>query len=114
VAEARPLDVRITAGGGGPSTVTANGELDLTSVDRLRAVLLPLVVGGTAVLDAAGISFCDSAGLLAILLANRRAREQGGTLRIAAPSDALLRVIELAGALEVLSVFPDTGSALSA
>jgi anti-sigma B factor antagonist len=113
MAEARPLDVRVHhASPGDTVVVEAVGELDFTSVNRLRAVLLPLVARGTVVLDAAGITFCDSAGLLAILQANRDARAQGAQLRLAAASAPLLRVIELAGALPVVDVYPDARAAL--
>ena len=75
MAEARPLDVRVQHGArDGTTVVQAAGELDFTSINRLRAVLLPLVARGTVVLEATEVTFCDSAGLLAILQANRDAR----------------------------------------
>jgi anti-anti-sigma factor len=114
MAEARPLDVRVQRGARDDTTVVqAAGELDFTSINRLRAVLLPLVARGTVVLEATEVTFCDSAGLLAILQANRDARAQGAVFRLAAPSAPLIRVIELAGALGVLEVFPDTEAALA-
>ena len=114
MAEARPLDVRVQHGArDGTTVVQAAGELDFTSINRLRAVLLPLVARGTVVLEATEVTFCDSAGLLAILQANRDARAQGAVFRLAAPSAPLIRVIELAGALGVLEVFPDTEAALA-
>jgi anti-sigma B factor antagonist len=89
------------------------GELDFTSINRLRAVLLPLVARGTVILDAAGVTFCDSSGLHAVLRANRDARSHGRAFRVAAPPGPLTRVIELAGALDVVAVFPDTQAALA-
>ncbi len=113
MAEARPLDVRVHHAFPGEATVVeAVGELDFTSINRLRAVLLPLVARGTVVLDAAGVTFCDSAGLLAILQANRDARAQGGRLRLAAPSTPLVRVMDLAGALAVVDVYADARAAV--
>ncbi|MBS2965347.1 STAS domain-containing protein [Actinocrinis puniceicyclus] len=114
MAEARrALDVRVREAAREDTTVVeAVGELDFTSTNRLRAVLLPLVGHGTVVLDAAGITFCDSAGLLAILQANRDARAQGAIFRLAAPSAPLVRVMELAGALAVIEVYPDAVAAL--
>jgi anti-sigma B factor antagonist len=113
MAQPHPLRVRVLpAENDGPTIVEAAGELDFTSINRLRAVLLPLVAAGTVVLDAAGVTFCDSAGLHAILQANRDARTHGQTFRVAAPSGQLARVMELAGALQVLAVFPDARTAL--
>lgn len=114
MAQPRPLHVQVLPGqDGGATVVQAAGDLDFTSIDTLRAVLLPLVAKGRVVLDAAGVTFCDSAGLHAILQARRDARANGMVFRIAAPSEPLLRVIELAGALPMLAVFPDTAAALA-
>ena len=114
MAQARPLDVRVQHGmRDGATVVRAAGELDFTSINRLQAVLQPLVARGTVILEATEVTFCDSAGLLAILQANRDARARGAVFRLAAPSAPLSRVIELAGALNVLEVFPDTEAALS-
>jgi anti-anti-sigma factor len=110
----RPLQVQVLPGAeGAPTVVQAVGELDFTSINRLRAVLLPLVAQGTVVLDAAGVTFCDSAGLHAILQAHRDARAHGSVFRVAAPPGPLTRVMDLAGALELLAVFPDTRAALA-
>lgn len=114
MAQPRPLHVQVLPGSDGAATVVqVVGDLDFTSIDKLRAALLPLVAKGKVVLDAAGVTFCDSAGLHAILQAHRDARAHRTTFRIAAPSDPLTRVIELAGALPLLAVFPDTRAALA-
>lgn len=108
------LQVRVLRGSdGGATVVHAAGELDYRSIDRLRAVLLPLVEEGAVVLDGAGITFCDSSGLHAILQANREARLNATEFRVAAPPGPLTRVMELAGALDVVAVFPDTQAALA-
>ena len=113
MAKPSPLQVRVVPGAiDDPTIVEAAGELDLSSIEQLRAVLLPLVAAGTVVLDAAGVTFCDSAGLHAILQANRDARAHGTVFRVAAPPGQLIRIMELAGALKVLAVFPDTRAAL--
>jgi len=110
----RPLQVQVLPGpDGGATVVQAVGDLDFTSINRLRAVLLPLVAKGTVVLDAAGVSFCDSAGLHAILQAHRDARAHGTAFRVAAPPGPLTRVMELSGALQLLTVFPDAQAALA-
>ena len=60
------------------------------------------------------MTFCDSAGLHAILQAHRDARTHGAVFRVAAPPGPLTRVMELSGALQLLAVFPDTQAALVA
>jgi anti-anti-sigma factor len=113
MATARPLDVRVESDGSdGTAVVRVLGDLDLATADQLSAVLLPLVERGTVVVDAAEITFCDSAGLRMILLANHEARRRDTGFRLVAPSESLVRVLELAGALPLVDVFPDAESAL--
>ena len=113
MATARPLDVRVESDStGGAAVVHVAGDIDLATADRLREVLLPLVEQGTVVLNAAEVTFCDSAGLRVILLANHQARDQGKVFRLVAPSEPLNRVLELAGALPLVDVYPDAASAL--
>ncbi|HEV3171314.1 MAG TPA: STAS domain-containing protein [Actinocrinis sp.] len=113
MATARPFDIRVESDrSDGAAVVHVAGDIDLATSDRLREVLLPLVGRGTVVVDAAQITFCDSAGLRVILLANHEARDRHTVFRLVAPSEPLTRVLELAGALPLVDVFPDAGSAL--
>lgn len=115
MARVSPLEVRVRGAGGDDATVVeAVGELDFTTIARLRDVLLPLVEQGLVVLDAAEITFCDSVGLQVILEAQHVARRSGAIFRLAAPSTQLTRVMELAGASKAVAVFPDTESARAA
>jgi anti-sigma B factor antagonist len=113
MATARPMDIRVESDrSDGAAVVHVTGDIDLASADRLRDALLPLVKRGTVVVDGAEVTFCDSAGLRVILLANHEAREAHTAFRLVAPSEPLNRVLELAGALPLVDVFPDAGSAL--
>jgi len=115
MATANRLDVRVRDGESGAATVVeAVGELDFTSINQLRDVLLPLVEQGIVVLDAAEITFCDSVGLQVILEAQHVARRNGADFRLAAPSMQLTRVMDMAGASRAVQTFPDTESALVA
>lgn len=112
MARVGPMDVRVqSTGTDGAAVVEAVGELDFTTINQLRDVLLPLVERGLVVLDAAGITFCDSVGLQVILEARHVARRNGAVFRLAAPSEQLTRVMELAGASRAVEVFPDAESA---
>lgn len=107
------LDIEVHRGARDESVVRATGEVDMATADALRTVLAPLVGrGGTVVLDAAHITFCDSSGLRILLQTHRDARAHGGAFRLATPSGPVTRVLELAGALNLLEVFPDTATAL--
>lgn len=88
------------------------GELDLDTSEVLRRDLLPEVERGTVVVDLSRLEFCDSSGLRALIEAGRRARKAGRAFRLAAPADAVARVLEITGADGYLPVFPDVENAL--
>ena len=92
--------------------VVVSGEMDLASVGELRSELLGALSRGPVVIDMREITFCDSAGLRTILEAHRYAETSSTTFRIAAPSTAVTRVLQLTGADSVLVVVPDADTAL--
>jgi anti-anti-sigma factor len=80
------------------------GELDLHGSDRLavevqQALREPLEV---LELDATRLTFADSAGLRAVLLARTEAESSGAAFRISAVSPPVGRVIEIAGLGDLL------------
>ena len=82
------------------------GEVDVASIDRLRAVagMITDVPGiQHLVLDARCIGFVDSAGLRGLLLTRADAELAGVTWCVATPSPALRRLLELAGISELLT-----------
>ncbi len=87
--------------------VEATGEIDLDSAPKLRTALHEALgrvpAPPVAVLDLSGVTFCDSTGLNAMLLARREAQHAGTVLHLAAPSGTVARVLELTG---VDQVFP--------
>lgn len=98
----------------GHTLLTAAGELDLASAGELRLILLRSLRERTVVLEMRGLTFCDSAGLRTVIEAHRHAQKHGTALRIAAPSAALTRVFDLAGATGIISTYADVPSALAA
>ncbi|GHG42603.1 hypothetical protein GCM10018980_18540 [Streptomyces capoamus] len=57
------------------------------------------------VLDLAGVPFCDSAGLNALLAARRRALETGVTLVLAGLQPQLRQLLKLTGVETILDVY---------
>jgi anti-anti-sigma factor len=107
------LTVREQHGAHARVVIEVSGELDFAAVGRLRSRLLPATEHGTVVLDMAGVSFCDSGGIRVLVEAERSARGSGGAFRIAAPSDAVRRVLDLTNLDQMLEIFPDVDSALN-
>ncbi|MFB6517130.1 STAS domain-containing protein [Streptomyces sp. NPDC056401] len=88
--------------------VRLTGEMDISRVDEVRALLLEAMTrtGGRAdiVVDLSGLTFCDSAGLNLLLRARLQTEESGRTLRLAAPSAQMLRLLEITGSLALFPV----------
>jgi anti-sigma B factor antagonist len=86
-------------------TLVAAGDLDLSVAARFGAAVTTALDSGaeTVVLDLGDLGFIDSAGIHALLRANRRAAN-GGTARliIRPGSDRVQRVFELCGVAAVL------------
>lgn len=84
------------------------GELDLDSVDELRAPTEDAVRNGpgVVVLDMSELSFIDSSGLALLVELRRMASEAGGELSIVNLPAALRRVVTIAGLTETLGLPP--------
>lgn len=89
---------------GGVVTLTLRGELDLASAGALEQSLAAAERDRSAriVIDIADLHFIDSSGLRVLLLAAGRAREQDRELVLTRGGEAVQRVFELTGALDVL------------
>jgi anti-sigma B factor antagonist len=82
----------------GVPVVTAPAEIDVSTAEQLRAVLLYLAACGhaTVVVDMTRTRFCDSAGLTVLVRAHQRAVAEGGELRLViAAGGAVARVFAL-------------------
>lgn len=88
----------------GVATLQAAGELDIYTSSRLLALTEQLCTGDVdeIVVDGDQLSFVDSAGLRALVLAHDRASLQGVDLRVASASDALGKVLTMTGLDELL------------
>ncbi|MBT2448655.1 STAS domain-containing protein [Streptomyces sp. ISL-43] len=96
-----------------PETVVVRltGEMDIGRVSEVRALLLEAVTRAEGpaetVVDLSGLTFCDSAGLNVLLRARLQAVESGHTLRLAAPSGQMLRLLEVTGSLGLFPIDPE-------
>jgi anti-sigma B factor antagonist len=82
--------------------VQARGELDVATVETLRAALGAIVTAGRLVLDLRGLSFIDSSGLHLLVALHQRAQRDGFQLTLLAPAAPVDRAIRLCGLDEVL------------
>jgi anti-anti-sigma factor len=101
----------------GVPVIATPAEIDVASAYQLHAALLQATAGGhaTVVVDLAGTRFCDSAGLNLLLRAHKRARAEGGELRLVIPAGVpVLRIFTVTGLGRVIPQFDSLGEALAA
>lgn len=86
--------------------IVAQGELDVQSVDELRARLNEALDAGSKriVVDLAEVSFIDSLSLSALVGARRKLGD-GGRLAVVAAHEYVLLILQATGLEQVLDVF---------
>jgi anti-anti-sigma factor len=84
---------------GNRTIVKLEGELDLHGTHRLTAEVQQALSDSAEIveIDAELLTFADSAGLRAVLLAREEAQRTGAQFRIVSVSAPVGRVIEIAG-----------------
>jgi anti-anti-sigma factor len=87
---------------GGRLVVAATGELDIATVDQVRAELAARAPGKGVVLDLSGVQFLDTSGIQVAVETWRASRDEGFELRIVRAAPQVHRVFVLAGLDEVL------------
>lgn len=81
------------------TVVVVSGEVDAASSDSLRTAIFDVIEGGQpkVVIDMSEVSFIDSSGLRVLIGGYKAAESAGGSLTIGAPSDAVVRLLEITG-----------------
>jgi anti-sigma B factor antagonist len=91
----------------GSVCIVATGEIDSSSAPQFRRILEGLLdEPGVAeiVVDLAGVTFLDSAGLCVLAAAHRRIKGRGIQLRVLASSRAVIRPLQITGLWDLLRV----------
>ena len=99
----------------GVPVVTAPEEIDVNNAPTLQAALLEAAGPGAAmvVVDMSRTRFCDSAGLNALVDGDRRARVEGGEVRLVIAREAVARIVALTGMDRVIPIYASLEEALS-
>jgi anti-sigma B factor antagonist len=111
------VEVAVRSSVPGAAVVEVRGDLDAGAVDRLRAGVDEAVAGGarTVVLDLTRVVLLASAGMTLLLDLDRRLRDAGQVLLLAAGSARTVRrPLAVTGLDRVLSVHDDVEGALAA
>jgi anti-sigma B factor antagonist len=89
---------------GGARTLALMGELDLASVGALEAAVKRMCSDATTsiTLDLRGLTFIDSTGLAAIVLASKLCGTNGHEFALIRGASSTQRLFELTGLIDVL------------
>src|SRR5215472_4108099 len=104
------VDVVSTA----PLVVAVSGEIDIAFGPKLREELLGAMRrhGARLALDLGGVTFMDCAGVNVLLAARRRARLEGGWVRVLRASQRARKVLMLTGLHQEFALAgPETAAA---
>jgi anti-sigma B factor antagonist len=84
---------------GGVRLLRLTGELDMAAVDRFERVLTAHLTPepATFVLDMRELTFIDSSGLRALIMADQNVRGEGGRLVVVKGPDRVNEVLEMTG-----------------
>lgn len=99
----------------GVGVLTPAGELDLSSGDVLReAIAQAAAAQPRIVLDLHELTFMDSTGVNILIAAHQSLADAGGWLRLAAPTEPVLRTLQLVGVDTVIDCHTSLHDALTA
>ncbi|MFH9546959.1 STAS domain-containing protein [Streptomyces sp. NPDC051445] len=92
------------------------GDLDFGHAAQLRELLptLTLRPGQRLILDLAGMEFCDSSGITALLAAHHHALAAQADIALAGVPANTLRILRIVGLDQIFPLHPDTATAARA
>jgi anti-sigma B factor antagonist len=101
---------------GDTAIISLTGELDTTQCAQVRETLSARLSDGCPhlIIDATGLTFCDSMGLRTILEYVDRTAKAGGWMRLAGVHGVLKRLLEVTGVAFVIPIDPDVPTAMQA
>ena len=90
-------------------------EVDISNADQVRQDLLMAVTQGASVViaDMSATTFCDSAGVTALVHAVRKANAGGAGLRVAASAPSVTRVLAITGVDRLIEIYPGVAAAMA-
>ncbi len=98
----------------GKTVIAVHGELDIATTAALRDRVLALLsdTSTPVIINLAGVSFCDAAGLALLVGAQRRARLHGLSITLAAPRPHLSKLLRITGLDRAFTVHATLAGAL--
>ena len=91
------------------TVLVLRGEFDLTGIEVFESAMAGVSPRGTLVLDLHELTFMDSSGLGALIVARERARSEGWSLLLSSPQPAVAMVLRISGLAQRLTIVENTG-----
>ena len=114
VAHEASLRFTSPANRGGYAIATLSGDLGIASAPALREQLRSLLrAASQLIIDLSAVEHADASGLAVLVGSGHRARLLGGSLRLAAPSPEVARVLSATGINKHLDIFPTVRAAIT-
>jgi anti-anti-sigma factor len=108
------LSLTSRADRGGYVIAALRGDLGIASAPALREQLLSLLRAARhLIIDLSAVERADASGLAVLVGSGRRARLLGGSLRLAAPSPGVARVLSATSLNRHLDIFPTVRAAIT-
>ena len=99
---------------GGYAIAALSGDLGIASAPALREQLRSLLrAASQLIIDLSAVEHADASGLAVLVGSGRRARLLGGSLRLAAPSPEVARVLSATGMDQHFEIFPTVRAAIT-
>jgi anti-sigma B factor antagonist len=101
---------------GTTAVVTLPAEIDIANADQVREDLLSILNRGpaTLVVDMGGTTFCDSAGVHALVRAFKRASANSTQMRLVVAAPGVQRVLSITGVDHLIGIYPTVAASLAA
>ena len=113
-ADAASLRLTSRTDRGGYVIAALSGELGIASAPALREQLRSLLrAASQLIIDLSAVEHADASGLAVLVGSGHRARLLGGSLRLAAPSPEVARVLSATGMNRHLDIFPTIRTAIN-
>jgi anti-anti-sigma factor len=99
---------------GGYAIAALSGDLGIASAPALREQLRSLLrAASQLIIDLSAVEHADASGLAVLVRTGHRAGLLGGSLRLAAPSPEVARVLSATGINKHLDIFPTVRAAIT-
>lgn len=97
------------------AVITLPGEIDVNNAELVQEDLLSVLDHGATLLvaDLSKTTFCDSAGVSALVRAFRRTTESSSSMRLVVATPAVHRVLSITGVDRLVEIFPSVAGSLA-